>query len=199
MLTLREGKGFTLIELLVAITIIAILAAILFPVFAKAREKARQATCASNLKQIGMAFAMYSQDWEGYPCVSTLGGAAGWWNGTLWYEAVNVYANNRNIFKCPSAWAQQAWSIHSLAYGYNRQVGGYTSPATVSVAEINNPAGLVLVCDSDQNAVWDCMVKDSSTNRIGSRHSDGLNLLFADYHVKWMLYDQANTATIWVK
>src|SRR5436309_2182636 len=61
---MRGRKGFTLIELLVVIAIIAILAAILFPVFAQAREKARQATCASNLKQIGTAFMMYIQDYD---------------------------------------------------------------------------------------------------------------------------------------
>jgi len=61
----HRNKGFTLIELLVVIAIIAILAAILFPVFAKARAKARQASCQSNLKQIGLAWAMYAQDYDG--------------------------------------------------------------------------------------------------------------------------------------
>src|SRR5438876_5300704 len=61
---MRSKKAFTLIELLVVIAIIAILAAILFPVFAQAREKARQATCASNLKQIGTAFMLYTQDYD---------------------------------------------------------------------------------------------------------------------------------------
>jgi prepilin-type N-terminal cleavage/methylation domain-containing protein len=65
---MRQRGGFTLIELLVVIAIIAILAAILFPVFAQAREKARQTTCVSNLKQIGTAFMMYVQDYdETYP------------------------------------------------------------------------------------------------------------------------------------
>lgn len=65
---MQQRRGFTLIELLVVIAIIAILAAILFPVFAQAREKARQTTCVSNLKQIGTAFMMYVQDYdETYP------------------------------------------------------------------------------------------------------------------------------------
>ena len=61
---MQNKRGFTLIELLVVIAIIAILAAILFPVFAQAREKARQASCQSNLKQIGIAFKMYVQDYD---------------------------------------------------------------------------------------------------------------------------------------
>lgn len=64
---MKKRTGFTLIELLVVIAIIAILAAILFPVFAKAREKGRQASCQSNLKQLGMAVVMYVQDYEAYP------------------------------------------------------------------------------------------------------------------------------------
>ncbi|MHB1191040.1 MAG: type II secretion system protein, partial [Armatimonadota bacterium] len=64
-------KGFTLIELLVVIAIIAILASILFPVFAAAREKSREAVCQSNLRQIGMAFSLYAQDYdETYPCTN---------------------------------------------------------------------------------------------------------------------------------
>src|SRR5688500_14171901 len=71
-------SGFTLIELLVVIAIIAILAAILFPVFARARENARSASCQSNLKQIGLAFAQYVQDYEGsYPRAR---GAISWFN-----------------------------------------------------------------------------------------------------------------------
>ena len=63
----RKREGFTLIELLVVIAIIAILAAILFPVFAKAREKARQSSCSNNLKQLGLAFQQYASDWAALP------------------------------------------------------------------------------------------------------------------------------------
>ena len=79
-----RGRGFTLIELLVVIAIIAILAAILFPVFAKARDKARQAVCMSNMKQIAMAASMYASDWDDkysiVGCFLAAGQAAWPWN-----------------------------------------------------------------------------------------------------------------------
>src|SRR3569832_1996332 len=121
----REGGGFTLIELLVVIAIIAILAAILFPVFAQAREKARQTSCLSNLKQLGTGYMMYVQDYdESFPlaCQSPtriitvyasppyllVGRGAGTNWGDLWYptQGANVvfpYTKNYAIWACPSA------------------------------------------------------------------------------------------------
>jgi len=101
-------KGFTLIELLVVIAIIAILAAILFPVFARAREKARQTTCLSNVKQITLAALMYAGDWdESFPnaCFPAV------WGGRTIYETapwapncvrLNVYVKSPRLFQCPS-------------------------------------------------------------------------------------------------
>src|SRR5436190_15533824 len=93
-------NGFTLIELLVVIAIIAILAAILFPVFAQARDKARQATCLSNLKQLGNAQMMYTQDYdETYPkAYHALPDGSDW----AWYLEIQPYAKNTSIFRCPS-------------------------------------------------------------------------------------------------
>lgn len=117
----RGRSGFTLIELLVVIAIIAILAAILFPVFSQAREQARKTACMSNLKQIGMAIRMYSQDWdEKFPrygfhpnCCRTWPGAAVYLQGPLpqyggfprvltMYEALAPYIKSYEIFVCPS-------------------------------------------------------------------------------------------------
>lgn len=110
--------GFTLIELLVAIAIIAILAAILFPVFAQAREAARRTTCLSNMKQTGLAFLMYAQDYdELFPCAgrganitepgTTLdmyGGvrSGDWLEIRFWTGMLQPYIKNRQIFFCPS-------------------------------------------------------------------------------------------------
>jgi prepilin-type N-terminal cleavage/methylation domain-containing protein/prepilin-type processing-associated H-X9-DG protein len=93
-------RAFTLIELLVVVAIIAILAAILFPVFAQAREKARQAGCLSNLKQIGAAAQMYAQDYEERLPGTELGEGEGEY---YWLEMLSPYTKNREIFHCPSA------------------------------------------------------------------------------------------------
>jgi len=117
----KGGRGFTLIELLVVIAIIAILAAILFPVFAQAREKARQATCASNLRQLGVAIQMYHTDYDQrYPFWSW--GANGQGGGnmiSLWHLAIFPYVKNVGVYSCPSDgqnWGQATtdlywWSI----------------------------------------------------------------------------------------
>jgi prepilin-type N-terminal cleavage/methylation domain-containing protein/prepilin-type processing-associated H-X9-DG protein len=101
--TLRRRKGFTLIELLVVIAIIAILAAILFPVFAQAREKARQASCTSNLKQIGLALRMYAQDYDEINAWEWPMGGRGIydWNHTF-HETTAPYIKNKGVFRCPS-------------------------------------------------------------------------------------------------
>jgi prepilin-type N-terminal cleavage/methylation domain-containing protein/prepilin-type processing-associated H-X9-DG protein len=112
---MNRRRGFTLIELLVVIAIIAILAAILFPVFAQARDKARQSACISNLKQIGLAFGMYAQDYDELlgPCALAIQGQSPTGPFTvknrfgtrtvLWPAFLQPYVKNLNIFSCPSA------------------------------------------------------------------------------------------------
>ena len=96
-------RGFTLIELLVVIAIIAILAAILFPVFAKAKEKAREAACISNMKQIMLGFLMYMSDYDGIVCPSrrNVGGNVA---GSQWNKVLQPYIRNEDLFACPSDW-----------------------------------------------------------------------------------------------
>jgi len=110
-------KGFTLIELLVVIAIIAILAAILFPVFARAREQARRASCISNLKQLSLATLMYVQDYdEMFPAASAWPMSA--WSqppyyNTPWMDEIMPYCKNAQIFKCPTGYGIDQATIDS--------------------------------------------------------------------------------------
>lgn len=100
---MKQARGFTLIELLVVIAIIAILAAILFPVFAQAREKARAISCLSNGKQIGLAFRMYAQDFDevnvgSYSYPNTWGECPMF----IWADLIHPYIKNTQLFGCPT-------------------------------------------------------------------------------------------------
>lgn len=99
--TCRRSDGFTLIELLVVVAIICILAAILFPVFSRARENARRTVCASNLRQIGLGITQYTQDNdETYPLRKANYGIGGF--GASWHQAIYPYVKSTQVFACPS-------------------------------------------------------------------------------------------------
>jgi len=137
----RKREGFTLIELLVVIAIIAILAAILFPVFAKAREKARQSSCSNNLKQLGLAFQQYASDWdERLPSsvndTDTATSGAGM-AASAWDQQISQYVKSDGVYKCPSN-SYKKYSVHQpyqtvnnkpsktriVSYGMNDQLLG---------------------------------------------------------------------------
>ena len=129
-------RGFTLIELLVVIAIIAILAAILFPVFARAREKARQTSCLSNLKQIGLGILMYAQDYdevlvrsEGYRAFAELSTPTG---RCYWFMRVQPYIKNSQIFSCPSYRNVRCYSGGTSGVHPTRRGGGASAPTGMS-------------------------------------------------------------------
>ena len=111
-------NGFTLIELLVVIAIIAILAAILFPVFGRAREKARQTSCCSNLKQIGLAMIMYCQDWDGIMpnCATQM--SVNPWGLPILPRVLDPYVRNTGIWRCPSD-TDGLWETDETSYPWN--------------------------------------------------------------------------------
>src|SRR5579859_382609 len=125
----RPHNGFTLIELLVVIAIIAILAAILFPVFARAREEARKTSCLSNLKQIGTAAAMYVQDYDEHlmpPWMAKSNNPATADITWTWVSISQPYIKNKDIFRCPDVGASSAATTSmdaSIALGNNSSYG----------------------------------------------------------------------------
>jgi prepilin-type N-terminal cleavage/methylation domain-containing protein/prepilin-type processing-associated H-X9-DG protein len=113
-----KKRGFTLIELLVVITIISLVAAILFPVFAKAREQARKASCQSNLKQIGISLMMYIQDYDGtYPARSM--GYKVNDSTQLWCDVLQPYAKSYQIWVCPDSGPVYGATGRKFSYGMN--------------------------------------------------------------------------------
>ncbi|BCM91573.1 hypothetical protein IAD21_03448 [Abditibacteriota bacterium] len=205
-------RGFTLIELLVVIAIIAILAAILFPVFARARENARRTSCISNLKQIALGLAQYTQDYdEKVVPYSATGGSAS--PPFKWAQILQPYlggkdtANDSQILVCPSA------NSSRLGYTYNATFGATGR----SLADIQMPAQTPVYLDAfgetgglDIQQSWAFFVPAGAAGsriagrrygsatawasdaaaetyaRPSSRHFDGITIAFADGHAKWL-------------
>ena len=174
-------KGFTLIKLLVVIAIIAILAAILFPVFAKAREKARQTSCLANTKQICLGLLMYAQDYDekfprcamgpNPPCF-------------VWWDLVQPYLKNTQIYQCPSR------SANARGYGMNYSLAAYGGGCPL--AAVGRPAETLLTgeIDADKIVFWPSFGGGGAgqpfelyTSQI---HNEGQNVGWADGHGKWM-------------
>ncbi len=221
---MTRRNGFTLIELLVVIAIIAILAAILFPVFAKAREKARQASCMSNMKQIGLAIAQYQTDHDGYFPQN--------WTGSPrcapgpdhydWMEVCQPYVQNWQIFICPSVdlpmpqldglhyrecSVTQTGRSHGGrhgGYGLNcgrvddpnsfpaqlgRGPGGNADHQFIKDSRIKHPAQVILVAECVYWCAMFCGTGHAGFPLGDARrtdHNEGMNLCFADGHVKWL-------------
>lgn len=215
---MSKRRAFTLIELLVVIAIIAILAAILFPVFGRARENARRSTCQSNLKQIGLGYHQYVQDYDDrFP--PSLGGTgvggdrhiipptAGWM-GTL-----QPYVKSVQIFQCPS----EPKKVGADAAGYNQSdyMGNQNlldpkNPLACSSALYSGAPAPLSVLAASANTIlahdWVGADTDESTTGPGGcrpytgtgyptyatalvQHLDGCNYAFTDGHVKWLKSD----------
>ena len=216
---MKSRFAFTLIELLVVIAIIAILAAILFPVFAKVREKARQTSCASNLKQLGLAITQYTQDYD--ECLP--GRVMGSWPDETQSFRVLIYpyVKSTKVFACPSnsisgGLATDSQPNSTCPFGCNtggpNTIGqfpaGYavngnvntpdgTSPMPVgggiSIAAIPTPASLILIGETTQ--AWsDLSTKDLGTFLFAG-HTGRSNYGFADGHVKALTPTQTGNAT----
>jgi prepilin-type N-terminal cleavage/methylation domain-containing protein/prepilin-type processing-associated H-X9-DG protein len=209
-------RGFTLIELLVVIAIIAILASILFPVFARARGNARRSSCMSNLKQLGLAMMMYTQDYDeryslpivgtwfnkttyvsgaactGKPCgkfITSDGVNPGYYQS--WMDIIYPYQKSVNSFYCPSQ--PTDWMP---GYGYSKYLGGAAmNRPPLSMAAVSRSAEIVMFidCHSQFHAFADPAPWGGWNGVSGDvnyvPHFDGATITFADGHAKWIRKD----------
>jgi prepilin-type N-terminal cleavage/methylation domain-containing protein/prepilin-type processing-associated H-X9-DG protein len=200
-------RAFTLIELLVVIAIIAILAAILFPVFARARENARRASCQSNLKQIALGVFQYTQDYdEKFPqyalASSTTYSAT---NPRGWADAIQPYLKSTQIYQCPSESTGPQSDPNTSGYSdysYNMMLSSDAAGGVIagkSLAVLTQPTLTVLNADDATSSAvsynWGCGIGDACSNdpaglahfsgKASIRHLDGQNFSFCDGHVKW--------------
>ncbi|MDD2486310.1 MAG: type II secretion system protein [bacterium] len=192
-------KGFTLIELIVVITIIALLSSILFPVFAKARSKAAQATCANNLKQLGAAFHMYAQDWDGAGVLNYRAEDKKSWPFLLApYIDVKQQQNPAlpinevsRVYFCPALYAKGFLYAVSHAsksnYSYNQRLANY------NIDTVRNSSQTILLVDSKITAAGNAERGFGSSwstanyyNIMSLPHNDGGNVVCLDNHLEFI-------------
>jgi prepilin-type N-terminal cleavage/methylation domain-containing protein/prepilin-type processing-associated H-X9-DG protein len=218
----RRDSGFTLIELLVVIAIIAILAAILFPVFAKAREKARQATCASNLKQVGNAVLMYAQDYDGFgptwfddvdnsnyqktywmgQIASYLGFSGGNLSQCFGAGGTTYHADRFvKVLQCPSKWTRGIYSPTTYSMNANITLARGAKNAQgepINFDKMSYADKTLMVVDMTSgaacpNVTWPDWIGKSCD--VKGDHNGGVNMVFCDGHVSWANYGSTTKGT----
>ncbi|MDQ3814303.1 MAG: DUF1559 domain-containing protein, partial [Armatimonadota bacterium] len=189
------ARGFTLIELLVVIAIIALLAAILFPVFGRARENARKTSCMNNLKQIGIGFLAYTQDYdELLPSQYWFSGSNHWTGTPAWQ--LEPYLKNEQIWICPSKrrGAPTPKTSGLISYGVNGI--GFFGGGGRALADIQRPGEVVAYADGGTDVYLDGYWCDNSYPKVPTggqnvrfqtqspKHLGMVNILWGDGHVK---------------
>lgn len=210
---MRRRAGFTLIELLVVIAVIALLAALLLPVLAAAREKGRQTRCLSNLRQLGIALRLYAEDYDGTQTAALYQERRGAPLLAFWYDAIQPYTKSRAILRCPSDRAQGERDC-SYCHAFPHHFYRYTQPDEARVGNPDalrlgyweRPAEVMLLMESMTewpgrfvfHQFCSCPFGDrgrhvpgfrlsgyTPTVNLDDRHAGGVNVLFVDGHVAW--------------
>jgi len=217
MMITKKRFAFTLIELLVVIAIIAILAAILFPVFARARENARRASCQSNLKQLALGMIMYSQDYD--EKFAQLGGPTSapaydtdtpiadyhgfnWYSGgyynTGWAARIYPYVKSTQIYRCPSTdynYEGVAYGLPTNAFDSSGNVIVYFGNAN-SLAKFTKPSESLMISEKGGGG-GDQYILSGQYYCGAAPHFDGGNIAFVDGHVKWMKFLKTDIGGSW--
>jgi prepilin-type N-terminal cleavage/methylation domain-containing protein/prepilin-type processing-associated H-X9-DG protein len=198
---MRRRKGFTLIELLVVIAIISILASMIFPVYSRARENARRASCMSNMRQFGIAIQMYTQDYDAkYP--GSYKGVLDTTSMVKWSEILQPHIKSRQIFRCPTevATVDDPYAYNGIFIN-NEPQGLGAADYAVSESAVPDPTRTIMVVDGEKFFVPPPIpataAVDDNLNIVSKRHLEGANVLWADGHVKWNRKDYL-TANLWL-
>jgi prepilin-type N-terminal cleavage/methylation domain-containing protein/prepilin-type processing-associated H-X9-DG protein len=211
---MKRVRGFTLIELLVVIAIIAILAAILFPVFARAREKARTASCQSNLKQLALSALMYAQDYDEMLPAVAMGpyfptalsppfdgpfdytAGYGWWQ--TWVFVIYPYVKSTQVFLCPS----NSYNDGGINYGMptnaldkNGTLVNYLQN-TKPLSQFAQVAESLMLTEKGGGG-GDKYVLSGQYYACAKPHNEGGNIAFVDGHVKWMKFEAGPIGGNW--
>jgi prepilin-type N-terminal cleavage/methylation domain-containing protein/prepilin-type processing-associated H-X9-DG protein len=199
-----KERGFTLIELLVVIAIIAVLAAMLFPVFARARAKAEQTACLSNLKELALATTMYCDDYDDFYPIS--------WNTTAnlgfnWSAAIYPYVKNLQVYNCPASGHNALWSpigsgfgananLLESDYGENPCLGSIGSSngcapgqhwfLAITQGAVQHPSSMIMLFGTNTPAFTFTNPDDGGTPNLETRHFNGGDVAYCDGHAQWL-------------
>ncbi len=202
---MRTSRGFTLIEVLVVIAIIAILVAVLFPVFSRARGSARKASCVTRMSQLYKAAKMYSDDHDRAIVPARTQVPSSGTRGVTWCVLLQPYMQNKEILVCPdddspAATAESTCLPHSYGINYllsyNTRWGPY--PFVASVSHVQRVSDVIQFFEIKSSAqAMGASFYSHRMSRIDARHSDIGNFAFLDGHVKGMKVDSANDPRAW--
>lgn len=198
----RRGSGFTLIELLVVIAIIAVLAAMIFPVYEVVNKRAETVNCALNMRSLAMAANLYAEDCDGLLVPARISAGPVGTLGTCWDVILLPYHRSELLYLCPSDQAATYASgcvCYNHSYGINldvAMVGGYNGSA-LSLGSMDSPTQVILFFEIKGSArQFGSSYPYHGLSRVDVRHNTGSNYAFVDGHARW--YRPENTTNLWV-